>query len=862
VNVDELRQAIRAGEVERVAELLVAANEKERRAAAKSVGAQADLWRWDRNERHLRRQQAAVLAWAGTATAREISSGAWALVRLDDQLDDAVYTVLAARGRGFMENLARMLLRERSFGWPLVRRAAREGVIARPEHPNFVGGMIFWVGTRNGHNAPDSVYRGLVDEPEYLDDVWELFEHDFGTDLGMWGQEDNRWRTALVRLAAEGRLDRERLLDASLDALMRDFRPSGLAWYAQLHEALEPTREERAARLDRYLALVASPAPPAVKAGLAGLKALDDGVSAEELARAAPAALAQPQKTQALEVLRLLERAAKRDEVGRPVLLAAAANALGHERTDVQERAVKLIERYPEDAPRAELLAYVDAVAPTLRSRVEELTGMATGPEPVAAPPLEELGAEAAVFVRERRWPEPRLPQPAPVRPLEPIESVDELIELSAALLEGQGSGDDAERFLDGVSRLCAERPPRFTERTAGIVKQAGQIGPWELRRGRGMVACVVRAWARRQYRRERENAWTMIGGLLAARTLEVSERAASQIARPLLSTPTHEGGWLDRETLVERAQRTGRIFNRAGQADYAVAGFRTLAGPPISLMPDRTVGPPQTAGVSYRVGIRIDSLPSELAHQTAIIWPLQQLGRYEAVSWYLEEDPVWPVGDALGASWLCTLLPGYPEIQFARALTAIADCIDGTVYRHPEVVLEQMLDPDVPLRDPAWTAVAAALLAKSPDLQRLAADVVVATVSDGRFDAVRLGAGLGWLLDGGFGTITRIEAPLRDAARVSPLHAAQILRALEVLVVASPEDRRRLHAPLGLALELAAGARTGLIEPAAGGAVERLAESASRSSKLGKSARGLLELQRNDGAYDAILRLAASAAA
>jgi hypothetical protein len=85
-------------------------------------------------------------------------------------------------------------------------------------------------------------------------------------------------------------------------------------------------------------------------------------------------------------------------------------------------------------------------------------------------------------------------------------------------------------------------------------------------------------------------------------------------------------------------------------------------------------------------------------------------------------------------------------------------------------------------------------------------------------------------------------------------------VRALEVLVAAAPEGQRNLQAPLGLALELAAGARTGLIEPAGHDAIKRIAESASRSTKLGKAAGGLVDLRRDDQAYDAILRLAASA--
>jgi hypothetical protein len=293
---------------------------------------------------------------------------------------------------------------------------------------------------------------------------------------------------------------------------------------------------------------------------------------------------------------------------------------------------------------------------------------------------------------------------------------------------------------------------------------------------------------------------------------------------------------------------------------DGIVAELRSLWGPALGLMPEQTLGRNPWGGEPpRRVGVEILSLPDELADLPEIKNSLATLGR-DGGEWYYQ-TPVWPVADPLGARWSLTLAPAFPEIQFARALTAIVDCVDGTPYWHAEVVLESMLDAAVPLRDPAWTAVAAALVAKSPDLQRAATDVVVATVSDGRFDPERLGSGIAWLLANGFGTLTRIEAPLRDAGRVSPLHAAQIVRALESFLAACPEDQRHLHVPLGLALDLAATSGTAFESELARAAAERIGGSASKSSKVGKAAQGILGLERDESAQGAILRLAAAAA-
>lgn len=139
-------------------------------------------------------------------------------------------------------------------------------------------------------------------------------------------------RVRALVLAAEGRIDRDRLLDASLDSLTRDFRASTVGWYAQLHESLEPSHEERLERLDRYLALLGSPAPAAVKEGLAALRSIEADVPPDALSRAAIAPLTGRQKNLATETLALLDRCAKRSPEAAATLLEAAAHGLGHER--------------------------------------------------------------------------------------------------------------------------------------------------------------------------------------------------------------------------------------------------------------------------------------------------------------------------------------------------------------------------------------------------------------------------------------------------------------------------------------------------------------------------------------------------
>jgi hypothetical protein len=384
-----LIRAVRRGDVDAVVESIEGASEKERRAAAPKFVAHGVP----------ERDAASLLAWLGTTTAREVSTW-WFL--LDELPLEPTLRIVRARGAAFLATLVRAFERDTLMLWPLVRGAIRAGLIERPDPDSYARAVATAVGGHARFWELDATYRELLADPELLaDDVWLLFEFDAGRELAnahTYGPGDgggvgkiagNRWLYAFTRLAEEGRLDRVRLLDASLAALQRDFRASTVGWYAKLHEALAPTPAERAARLETYLALLASPAPAVVKCGVTGLRAVEERVPADALARAARPALTVRQKGIALDVLRLLARAAERGPEHRPELLMTAAEALAHERTDVQERALAVLEAHAQELDervRATLLGLGEVVATPLRPRVEALSGIAVASPGAPAP--------------------------------------------------------------------------------------------------------------------------------------------------------------------------------------------------------------------------------------------------------------------------------------------------------------------------------------------------------------------------------------------------------------------------------------------------------------------------------------------
>src|SRR5205823_5557163 len=173
---------------------------------------------------------------------------------------------------------------------------------------------------------------------------------------------------------------------------------------------------------------------------------------------------------------------------------------------------------------------------------------------------------------------------------------------------------------------------------------------------------------------------------------------------------------------------------------------------------------------------------------------------------------------------WCLTVVPSTPEPCFADAASTCASVVEtGSAYAFPEVALLHALDPAMPLADVAWLALAAALVGRAEDVRRPATDVLVQTVEDGRFDADELGRQVGWLVGRGIGKVPRLAGPLGDAGRVSPLHARQMVAAVEAVLAALPRTPPALHPVLEVALELAAGAGARVESAAGRAALQRI---------------------------------------
>jgi len=387
-----LEEAIRAGDAPRVRELLRDATEADRKACAKAL---ADLLKGPefpmpqlimlgsmqdaigfvfekmaksmagvreqpspgeqeyRTWHQLSQTPAFLAAAAGLAGGRgpaakildDVSS--W---DLPEEAYDVIAGVLADRRPDWLAELVRSRLTMRfprgADPWILARRLVRLGAIDRPDVPEYTTLMpqtLMYAGGYGGR----SVLESLLADPGLLDDeVWRLFSVPGAGHWLAWG--DDQWLRALAAVAERGMLDRGRLLDACLDAFVRDFPPNTVGWYLRFHDQLAPAPAEKTGRTSKYLALLASASKPGVTLGqrVCG-ELLDSGDldPAAFLVASAPA-LAFPQKSVATAQLKLIGKVAATRPAVRDQALVTAAEAFRHVREDVQQATLTLIARH------------------------------------------------------------------------------------------------------------------------------------------------------------------------------------------------------------------------------------------------------------------------------------------------------------------------------------------------------------------------------------------------------------------------------------------------------------------------------------------------------------------------------------
>lgn len=877
IQTTDLADAFRRGDQKRVAALFKKTSEAERRALFPFVAKWFKaLWdkRRDRevppalalelelpNEvgcEHLAAAQAAAFA---TANLKQLLP----MLRLVWVWPSVGVAVLGDRKPAWTQDFADALCdvewrHGMSGQWGLVRLLVRAGLCRAPRHDGYAVGMITGV----WHSNPRNMVAALLADKDLLkEDVWRLFEVEGTTDVGLTTHDkwkgDGAWAVGLLTLSKRGEISRARLLDASLAALARDFAQLRAGWFSRFHEALKPTPNERVERLDAYLRLVGSSIPPTVTF------ALDAIVVADKL-KPQPAKRLLPHFAPALtaksggavkSALQLLDRIAAREAAARAECAHLAVNALLHDSPEVQQRAFDLIDRYGDHNDvklRAAIMEHRTAVVPSLRKRLL---------------PWSDAGKPASkATVPERKKSIPSRLDPA--RAIQPITGFDELLDRAAFVLENPGEVEEIERVLDAVVRLNRERPEDFAGRLAPMRKRAKGCLKQPYRGNnliRKLLAAFFESWAGQdaqtlafQALEEDVRDSHRFLAVLVERLRAVAVASKRDLPLPLLSAPTHRGGWIAPQELVRRAgqwQQAGAIPDQWDQkisllrlapedrgaalmkaaalrGEYADALRHALGAEKVK------VGP--TAGLwvaaararapfadDEAVEKRHPKLGPDAGRAATWTWgvddgggfvtstpvvPKKVPGELLPVLLYAnggyDDEPFW--------RWLAILCPSLREATFAYAGAELLGWTDQPSFDPTDgnhhVCLSALSDPHTPLRDMARFALAVGITAVRTEVVTSARDALVAAVEDGRLNTAEFGATLGRFMASRWARPARWAKVFKEVSRVSPMHevavAAIIERALRGDPTRAPRD---LGALLALWHELRSGGGIGAMD-------------------------------------------------
>ncbi len=535
---------------------------------------------------------------------------------LDEQMDNARVCVLATATPGelkklgwraipkdgFIVNVVRDLKLDWVNQWvqdlseaeprtySTIRLLYQAGLCDKPSGDGYVLGMI--EGLPGWRIAPSALWEKdtplaerIRKTPDIRDeDVWRLFEVEGGGDLSLSSfdkyiaKKIGGWTEALIELSNEGTLDRDRLLDESLNTLGKDFAQFRANWFSTFHEAMQPTLRERIARRDQYLRLLGSSIPPTVSFALKTALKLD---KAGELPPADVMACIQPvlqarAKGTVISGLKLIAKAAKCSPELSEAACELASTALIHEAADVQKKALDLIDSL--DGPTnqrvvAALSDYRSSVAPSLRSRLTAMTGTDES--------AQDLNLSDSHSAEE------------PVSAIKPILTFDELIQEFSRILEDPSQPLQIERVLDGLARLGASEHNDFDKLTGPLRKRSTAIikqQPFD--QLQFQLAHLAQSFAATNpltdntefrfpdvdiapYSKDKKRVHRSFEEVFVKRYADLLTQVQAKQHLPLLSAPSDSRGFVGAKALLSRYAEYSKTTTAPGPTDTALALMR-----------------------------------------------------------------------------------------------------------------------------------------------------------------------------------------------------------------------------------------------------------------------------------------------
>jgi len=502
---------------------------------------------------------------------------------------------------------------DQDFTWlafPTIRAWVKAGVCRKPTVDGYyrrLAGHLMRVRSA-GRDSPPAppISHQLLEDPDLLEDVPGIFKVEtIAFNTNSWlrnagGPDYETWPQAMVKLSADGRLDRSELLRLALAGLRLDMKENQLSGFHRFYAEMAPTPGELVQHQADYIGLLCHPVGHVARFAIDMLAQLEkQGIlDTEPALREMQGVFARGGKGNAIAALKLVERITARSRgSARSAALATTTEALRHSHPDVQAKALELLEKNAGRLERTHLALIAELtsfVAASNRTRTRAIIAQSERAE-AADGCIEEPPRADVVYDGARGEPDVYSPILGEIThrrvlfaeaELSPIASVDALLDTALHAVEVVDSPDEIELIVDAISRFAGQPPADFELRVAPLLHRlqhgrTGQNGLGARRIGVGLALIdLIFSWGRGQvfqtkgpqsaYYSQDDAFVPMIAHLRV-----VAQRAARREGRLLLSTPTHRGGWIDPIDWVGRLHELGRLPDLDHTMDFRLSLLR-----------------------------------------------------------------------------------------------------------------------------------------------------------------------------------------------------------------------------------------------------------------------------------------------
>jgi hypothetical protein len=452
----------------------------------------------------------------------------------------------------------------------------------------------------------------LLEHPVTLEEhIWYLFEAESNIyHAGRWlrnvigGSKDDgysAWGSVFKQYIGEGRLNRQRVLQESLHASNRNFNKLASGWFIDLFSKLEPSHEELLGLQKELFAVLGSPHSKPVNTVLQYVKRLmtDKAFERAGFLDYMAVLLSSATKSVVAATLGILEKLSEKHADDRLIISRSVLQVFIHADDELQSKAAKLIvanKASLDNSFISGLSVFADTMTTSARRLLDDF--LQTPKEAMATLPVEEISPQV---------------MPAALVPLPAVENLDDLVFLASQALDNNQSWHidvlpaalirwEPELQGAAVARLepALQRALKLIKK--GLTSVQGEldhmlsvflidIGVLLTRsRGEDAVALDKLFNAYKQGSGSNTAYWQNIGSDTSYMAGVGTDRensvyipykqllllAVEKFRRgdtlPLLSTPTHEPGWIVPKVFVERLLQYQQASQWPDDMDLQVA--------------------------------------------------------------------------------------------------------------------------------------------------------------------------------------------------------------------------------------------------------------------------------------------------